>query len=85
MGLLLHSTVSRLLFSAFLAGLLADHHDDTEPTLDAGDELLPGDPFSLPDNPASQDGQDDDDDDDDTMPTDNMSSLEKSLQVGVTS
>jgi len=65
------------------AGLLADRHDDTEPTLDdAGDELLPGDPFSLPDNPASQDGQDDDDDDDDAMPTNNMSSLEKSLQVG---
>ena len=63
-----------------LLGLLAERHDDSEPTLD-NEELLPGtDPFSPPDNPHTEVEQDDDDDDD-TMPTNNMSSLEKSLQV----
>lgn len=43
---------------------------------------MPGaDPFSPPDNPHTEVEQDDDDNDDDAMPTTNMSSLEKSLQV----
>lgn len=41
---------------------------------------MPGDPFSPPDNPHPEVEQDDDEDDD-NMPTTNMSSLEKSLQV----
>lgn len=66
-----------------MLGLLAERHDDGEPTLD-NEELLPGgDPFSPPDNPRSEVEQGDveDDEDDDNMPTTNMSSLEKSLQV----
>lgn len=66
--------------NVWLLGLLAERHDDTEPTLDS-EELLPGDPFSPPDNPHGEVGQDDDDDD--AMPTTNMSSLEKSLQVTI--
>lgn len=63
----------------WLVGLLAERHDNSEPTLD-NEELLPGtDPFSPPDDPHTEVEQDDDDDD--TMPTNNMSSLDKSLQV----
>ena len=61
-----------------MLGLLAERHDNSEPTLD-NEELLPGtDPFSPPDDPHAEVEQDDDDD---AMPTTNMSSLDKSLQV----
>ena len=64
-----------------MLGLLAERHDNIEPTLD-NEEMLPGtDPFSPPDEPHAEVEQDDDDDDDDAMPATNMSSLDKSLQV----
>ena len=64
----------------WLLGLLAERHDDSELKLD--NEMLPGtDPFSPTDNSHTEVGQDDDEDDDYTMPTNNMSSLVKSLQV----
>ena len=45
--------------------LLAELHDETEPTLD-NDELMPvGYPFSSPDNPHTEVEQVDDDDNDD--------------------
>ena len=72
-------TIHNSLMIFWLLGLLTESHDNSEPTLD-NEELLPGtDPFSPPDNPHAEVEQDDDDDD--AMPTTNMSSLEKSLQV----
>ena len=66
-----------------MLGLLAERHDNSEPTLD-NEELLPGtDSFSPPDEPHTEVEQDDDDDDDNIPTATNMSSLEKSLQVAI--